>query len=44
MQNLEQAIFVALENEFDIDNIEKWSKKEGELEKFKIFKEKLERN
>ncbi len=37
MQNLEQAVMVALENDFDIES---WSKKEGQLEKFKIFKNK----
>ena len=42
MQNLEQAVMVALENDFDIVDIEKWSKKEGELEKFNIFKKKLQ--
>ncbi len=31
---------VALENDFDIEDIESWSKKEGQLEKFKIFKKK----
>ena len=42
MQNLEQAVMVALENDFDIVDIEKWSKKEGKLEKFNIFKKKLQ--
>ncbi len=41
MQNLEQAVMVALENDFDIENIKSWSRKEGELEKFKIFEKKL---
>ena len=40
MQNLEQAVMVALENDFDIEDIERWSNKEGELEKFEIFKKK----
>ncbi len=44
MQNLEQAVMVALENDFDIDDIERWSKKEGELEKFNVFRKKLQEN
>jgi hypothetical protein len=36
-QNLEQALWVANENDFDMDAIEEWSKSEGMLEKFKIF-------
>jgi len=41
-QNLEQAIWVANENEFDMNSIEKWSKDEGEVEKFKVFKNRLD--
>jgi len=41
-QNLEQAIWVANENEFDISSIEKWSKDEGEVEKFEVFKNRLD--
>ena len=37
-QNLEQAIWVANENEFDIVAIEEWSKNEGEIEKFDVFR------
>jgi len=40
-QNLEQALWVANENEFDIKAIEKWSKGEGKLEKFQLFRERL---
>ena len=40
-QNLEQAIWVANENKFDIDTIEEWSDKEGEREKFMIFKSRV---
>jgi len=40
-QNLEQAIWVANENEFDMSAIEKWSKDEGEVEKFEVFKKRL---
>lgn len=41
-QSLEQAIWVAQQNEFDIDSIEAWSANEKELEKFEIFKRRLE--
>ena len=41
-QNLEQAIWVANENEFDMNSIEKCSKDEGEVEKFKVFKNRLD--
>jgi len=40
-QNLEQAIWVANENEFDMLSVEKWSKSEGKLEKFVEFKGRL---
>ena len=39
-QNLEQAIWVAQANEFDMLAIEKWSRGEGEIEKFETFKKK----
>ena len=41
-QNLEQAIWVASENEFDMVSIEEWSKNEGEIEKFEVFRDRLE--
>ena len=41
-QNLEQAIWVASENIVDMVAIEKWSKAEGEIEKFQLFKERIE--
>jgi len=40
-QNLEQAIWVASENEFDMVSIEEWSKNEGEIEKFEVFRDRL---
>jgi hypothetical protein len=43
LQALEQALMVARGNPIDLVVIEKWSKKEGELEKFKIFLEKSNR-
>ena len=41
LQSLEQAIWVAKENKFDLENIKNWSKKEGMLDKFKYFIDKL---
>jgi len=41
-QNLEQAIWVASENRVDMVAIEKWSKAEGEIEKFQLFKERVD--
>lgn len=38
-QSLEQAVWVAEQNEFDMVSVEEWSKDEGELEKFKVFSE-----
>ena len=40
-QNLEQAIWVASENKFDMIAVEQWSKQEGEIEKFQIFKNRV---
>lgn len=40
-QSLEQAIWVAQQNEFDIDSIEDWSVNENEIDKFEIFKGRL---
>lgn len=41
LQALEQALMVARANDVDLDLVKKWSKKEGELEKFNIFLKKL---
>ncbi len=43
-QSLEQAIWVACENEFDMKSIEKWSLAEGMDDKFLKFKAKLYRS
>jgi len=43
LQALEQALMVARDNEIDLEIIRKWSIKEGELEKFKIFLNRLKR-
>ena len=40
-QSLEQAVWVAGQNEFDIASIEAWSQKENEMDKFLIFKERV---
>ena len=41
-QSLEQAIWVAQQNKFDIDSVKEWSRNEKELDKFEIFKSRLE--
>jgi hypothetical protein len=41
LQALEQALMVARDNDVDLDLVKKWSRKEGELEKFAIFLKKL---
>jgi hypothetical protein len=41
LQALEQALMVARDNEVDLELVRKWSKKEGELEKYEIFLKKL---
>jgi len=43
-QSLDQAVWVACENEFDIKSIETWSRKEGMDEKFSEFKLELYRS
>ena len=39
-QSLEQAIWVAKENEFDMDSVKLWSINEGMEKKFEVFKKK----
>ncbi|MCU0276478.1 MAG: hypothetical protein MUF02_06465 [Acidobacteria bacterium] len=41
LQTLEQALMVARNNPVDLDVIERWSKREGESAKFRIFRERL---
>jgi len=43
LQALEQAVMVAESNPVDLAVVEKWSKREGELAKFRIFRKKLGR-
>ena len=40
-QNLEQAVWVASENKFDMEAVEVWSKNEGMLEKFEVFRKRI---
>ena len=40
-QNLDQAIMIARKHAIKMKNIENWARSEGELEKFKVFQEKL---
>ena len=42
-QSLEQAVWVAEENEFDVQSIALWSKDENELDKFAEFKKRVEK-
>ena len=41
-QSLEQAVWVAEQNKFDIDSIEAWSEKENMINKFIVFKRRVE--
>ncbi|MEA2048614.1 MAG: hypothetical protein U9O64_09245, partial [Campylobacterota bacterium] len=43
-QSLEQAVWVAEQNSFDIVSIEDWSEKEGMVDKFMVFKRRIEEN
>ena len=40
-QNLDQALMIAKKHPIKIREIEEWSKSEGEIEKFKVFRAKL---
>jgi len=42
MQSLEQAVWVAEQNEFDMLSVEKWSMDENKLKKFEIFRKEVE--
>ena len=41
IQSLEQAILIANNQEFDINNIKKWSIKEGKGKEFSVFKDRI---
>ncbi|MEA2029700.1 MAG: hypothetical protein U9N49_12095 [Campylobacterota bacterium] len=41
LQSLDQALWVAQQNEIDLDAIEEWSKAEMEYDKFMVFKKRV---
>lgn len=41
LQCLQQAVWVALERDVDLVEVERWSRQEGEMEKFQVFWRKL---
>lgn len=43
-QNLDQALMVAKKHPIKIREIEEWSKSEGEIEKFEVFRRRLSRD
>ena len=43
-QGLEQAIKICLEQEIDLSEVERWSLNEEQPEKFKVFKELLDKD
>ena len=43
-QNLDQALMIAKKHPIKIREIEEWSKSEGEIEKFKVFRGRLSRD
>jgi len=42
LQSLEQAVWVAQENVFELDSVREWAVKENEVEKFEIFCKRVE--
>lgn len=43
LQSLEQAVWVAQQNEFDLESIRNWAADEGEIKKFEVFESRLEK-
>ncbi len=43
LQSLEQAVWVAEQNEYDMKSVQKWAKNEKEIEKFEIFRSRLKK-
>ncbi len=43
LQSLEQAVWVAEQNEFNMESIGTWAVNENEIEKFEIFRDRLEK-
>ena len=41
LQSLDQAVMVAKRNKIDIQDVKKWTEKQGELEKYNIFIKKI---
>jgi hypothetical protein len=41
LQSLDQAVMVAKRNKIDIQDVKKWSEKQGELDKYNIFSKKI---
>lgn len=44
LQSLEQAVLVAKSNTLDYKSIENWSRKESNLKKYKVFRERVKEN
>lgn len=42
-QSLQQAVWVAEQNAFDLESVRQWSEREGEMEKFGVFVKQLEK-
>ena len=42
-QSLEQAVWVAEQNTFDMASIQEWSQKEQSMDKFNIFRQRIEK-
>jgi len=43
LQSLEQAVWVAEQNEFDMESVRTWAVNENEIEKFEVFRGRLEK-
>ncbi len=43
LQSLEQAVWVAEQNEFDMESVRVWAVNEKEIGKFEVFKGRLEK-
>jgi len=43
LQSLEQAVWVAEQNEFDMESVRTWTVNENEIEKFEVFRGRLEK-
>ncbi len=43
LQSLEQALWVAEQNEFDMESVGTWAVNENEIEKFEFFRKRLDK-